>query len=134
MCQVQSDREILAKGPMRPYREFAEFCTRRTCGAGRLKPGVSFYPCLACGGRGWGYDPHDPPDPVEGNKHRETLECSACNGSGENSRKACLAAYRNVINEWREDVALFKGQVQHRRNALAKLKPEEIAAINNLGL
>lgn len=132
MCQTE--REIRAKAPKRPYRNFVEFCLCRTYSANRLTPGRPFYPCLTCGGRGRNYDPEDPPDPVEGNKHRHTLECKGCKGSGESDRKTCFAAYSQILNKWHVEIALFQAHVKRRLNALAKLTEDEIKALNELGI
>lgn len=39
-------------------------------------------PCPCCRGRGWLYDPNDPPCPIEGNKMRDRIKCQKCVGNG----------------------------------------------------
>lgn len=38
--------------------------------------------CSHCKSYGWIYDPHDPPDIIEGNKLRNKIDCPKCSGSG----------------------------------------------------
>ncbi len=131
MCQT--DKEIKAKEPKRPFANFAHFCIHKSLYA-RLKPGVPFYPCLICLGRGRQYHPDSQTDPVEGNRHRETVQCEGCKGTGESTKKVCFKAYREVLNRWQIAVTIFKAHVTRRQRALAKLTQQEIEALKVLGL
>lgn len=133
MWQIQTEKEIRAKAPRRPYRNFTDFCVTRSLSS-RLKPGVPFYPCLACTSRGWRYTPDSEPDPVEGNKMRDREECPDCKGTGEGNKKVCFAAYREILGRWQVATLIFKTNVTRRRRALAKLNKDEIEALKQLGL
>ena len=105
MCQTE--REIRAKAPKRPYRNFVEFCLCRTHSANRLTPGRPFYPCLIGGGR----EPelmtlaHPCWTQMQGTS-RCTLECEGCKGS----RKRTQNVLRGVQSN--------PQQVAHRNRAL----------------
>lgn len=132
MCQTRN--EIQAKAPKRPFVNFADFCIQRAKPYGRPKPGVAFYPCLVCVARGWHYHPDSQCDPVEGNKHRETVRCEACQGTGQGTKKVCFKAYTEILNRWHISVTIFKANVTRRQRALAKLTEQEIEALKVLGL
>ena len=96
--------------------------------------GVPFNPCLVCYARGWQYHPDSQTDPVEGNRHRETVRCEACKGTGQGTKKVCFKAYTEILNLWHIAVTIFKANVTRRQRALAKLTEQEIEALKVLGL
>ncbi len=129
MCQTR--KEIEAKAPKRPYKNFAQFCLRY------LRPervALGKCPCLVCYGRGWNYHPDSQCDPVEGNKHRETQKCEACKGTGEIDKKTCFAKYREILNRWQTEIVRFKALARRRRIALSKLTKADIKALKELGV
>lgn len=122
----------LSERPKRPYRTLAEFAARHNWGGRKLEPGT--YPCQPCGGRGWVYDPDDPPCPIEGNKMRNTLRCQCCGGSGRGTRQACAAAYKEVIDKWKAEVVEYDRLAALHKGAVKKLTADEIHALQELGL
>lgn len=131
---MQTDSEIRAKAPKRPFRNFTEFCLARTDKRRPLQLGVPFFPCLVCFARGWHYHPDSQCDPCDGNRHRERVPCEACKGTGIGTKKVCFKAYREVLNRWHISVTIFKANVGRRQRALAKLTEQEIEALKVLGL
>ena len=114
--------------PRRPYKNFGLFC---------LAHGSSFgnpYPCLACRGQGTVCDPNDPPCPVEGSRCRRTIRCAACGGSGKGTKEACRQAYREVLEIYRREKAVYNEFVRLHRQAIKKLTKEETSALRELGL
>ena len=79
--------------PARPYNNLADFVEKNSWFR-TDKYTARKWPCLECRGRGWVYDPEDPPCPVEGNRDRRTLKCITCGGTGEGTKAACIKAYR----------------------------------------
>ena len=129
MCQTE--KQIRAKAPQRPYANFAKFCLRYLS-AERVALGKC--PCLVCYGRGWLYHPDSESDPVEGNKHRETIDCQTCDGTGEGDKKVVRKAYIEIIAKWHASITHFKARATRRKRALAKLTQEEIDALIELGV
>ena len=115
--------------PKRPYKHLADFVQKHGCGQ---PPGK--YPCLACRGRGTVYDPEDPPCPVEGNRGRRTVACTACGGSGEGTREACRQACRKTVEAYRQEKAEYDRLVCLRHEAIQRLTKDEIAALRELGV
>ena len=70
--------------PVRPYRSLQEFATKQHWLG--LYP-ADKWPCLACSGRGWNYDPQDPPCPVEGNRDRRTSPAPPAEAPAKGRRK-----------------------------------------------
>jgi DnaJ-class molecular chaperone len=114
--------------PRRPYKNFGLFCLFHGSDGGRP------YPCLACRGQGWVYDPKDPPCPVEGYRHVRQLTCEACQGTGQGTRKACLEAYRKVVQAYEAEKEEYDRLVRLRSQALERLEGEEIEALRELGI
>jgi len=114
--------------PRRSFRNFGEFC--RVHGASVGNP----YPCLACRGQGTVYDPNDPPCPIEGNRYRNIIPCTACGTSGKGTKAACRQAYQKVVEEYRREKAEYDRLAALRRQALGRLTKEEIQAFRELGL
>jgi hypothetical protein len=115
--------------PTRPYKNLADFVAKHGCGQPRGK-----YPCLACRGRGTIYDPEDPPCPIEGNRYRREILCTACGSSGQGTREACRQAYKAAIERFHAEAHEYKALVQKRKEALAGLTQEEIQALRELGV
>ena len=114
--------------PRRSYKNFGLFCLAHGCDFGNP------YPCLACRGQGTVYDPNDPPCPVEGNKYRRTIRCTACGGSGKGTKAACRQAYQKVVEEDRQEKAEYDRLFRLRREAIQRLTKDEIGALRELGL
>src|SRR5271166_1261865 len=115
--------------PKRPNKHLADFVQKHGCGQ---PPGK--YPCLACRGRGIVYDPADPPCPVEGNRGRRTIACTACGGSGESTQEACRKAYKDAIARFHAEAHDYKALVKIRQEALASLTKEQVQALKELGV
>ncbi len=114
--------------PRRSHKNFGLFCLAHGSDGGRP------YPCLACRGRGWVYDPQDPPCPVEGNKYRNTIPCAACGGSGKGTKEACRAAYIDALEAYHQEKADYERLVYYRKQALQRLSKDEIQALRELGI
>ena len=76
----------------------------------------------------------DPPCPVEGNKYRRTIRCTACGGSGKGTKEACRQAYQQVVEAYRQEKAEYDRLVRLRRQALQRLTKDEISALRELGV
>lgn len=114
--------------PVRPYRNLTDFVSKYQYLTKRE------WPCLACRGRGWDYDPEDPPCPIEGNRGRNTVPCAACGGSGEGTKTACVQAYREAIKGFKEEADDYKTLFKVRKDLLQGLSKTQIRAIKELGL
>src|SRR5208282_3042467 len=114
--------------PVRPYRNLTDFVSKYQYLTSRE------WPCLACRGRGWDYDPEDPPCPIEGNRGRNTVPCTACGGSGNGTKAACVKAYREAIQRFKEEADDYKTLIKVRKNLLQGLSQTQIRAIKELGL
>ena len=114
--------------PRRSSKNFGLFCLAHGGSLGNP------YPCLACRGQGAVYDPEDPPCPVEGNKYRRTIRCTACGGSGKGTREACRQACRKTVEAYRQEKAEYDRLVCLRHEALQRLTKDEIAALRELGV
>ena len=114
--------------PRRSYKHFGFFCLAH--GTTVVNP----YPCLACRGQGTVYDPDAPPCPVEGNKYRRTIRCTACGGSGRWAKEACRQAYREILKAYHEEKAEYDRLCGLRSQALKRLTKEEIRALRELGI
>lgn len=62
------------------------------------------WPCPDCSGKGWIYDPNDPPCPIEGNKCRDRLKCIHCKATGydDNNREYWEQAYLKELKDKKE--------------------------------
>lgn len=112
--------------PERSYKNFGYFCLAH--GAGFGNP----YPCLACRGQGTVYDPNGPPCPMQGNKHRRLINCTACGGNGKGTKQACRQAYRKALEAYRQEKAEYDHLVRLCREALRKLTKEEAGDLREL--
>jgi len=116
--------------PTRPYKNLADFVQKHNwLGQPRGK-----YPCLACRARGWNYDETDPPCPVEGNRGRRIIDCTACGGTGAGPKEACRKAYKEAIANFHAEAHEYKALVQARKEALSLLTKRQIQALQELGL
>lgn len=86
----------------------------------------SWWPCLECGGCGWVYDPHDPPDPVEGNKMRSKIKCSKCEGSGQGQRKELMKAYREQREEDNAEMDRYKKSIKRLKILLKRISENDL--------
>ena len=111
--------------PTRPYRNLTDFVSKYQYLSKRQ------WPCLACRGRGWDYDP---PCPVEFNNGRRTVPCAACGGSGNGTKAACVKAYREAIQRFKEEADDYKRLAQVRKELREGLSKEQIRAIQELGI
>lgn len=121
---------MLRLRPKRPFKSLAEFRTKfsvfvRT----RILDDPSKWPCTICLGRGWDYDPNDEPDVIEGNKLRNRIKCSACNGIGAGPKAPFQAIYARIIKDWKEKVEKFDREEALRKSGLAKLTSDERKAL-----
>ncbi len=114
--------------PNRPYRNLTDFVSKYQYLSKRE------WPCLVCRGRGWDYDPEDPPCPIEGNRGRNTIPCAACGGSGEGTKAACIKAYREAIQRFKAEADDYKRLSQVRKELQEGLSQEQIRAIRELGI
>lgn len=114
--------------PRRSYKNFGLFCLAHGSDVGNR------YPCLACRGQGTIYDPNDPPCPVEGNKYRRTIRCTACGGSGKGTKAACRQAYQETLEAYRTERREYDRLARLRRAAIQKLTNDEIRALHELGV
>jgi hypothetical protein len=143
--------------PVRPYRNLSDFVSKYQYLSKRE------WPCLACRGRGWDYDPEDPEDPedppcpVKGNRGRNTIPCAACGGTGEGTgegsrpapagfycaacggtgegtKAACVKAYREAIQRFKAEADDYKRLAQVRKELREGLSKEQIRAIKELGI
>ena len=114
--------------PARPARSLRQYADMQ-CRSAKRK-----WPCLACHGQGWRYDPADPPCPVEGYRHVRQLRCPACGGTGEGTKAAVVEAYRKAIENYRQRKAEYERLVYLRQKTLDKLTEEETRALRELGL
>lgn len=91
------------------------------------------YPCVACRGKGWDYDPDDPPDPVEGYKLVRRLKCSKCKGQKYSTSAEDKAGFENFIEESRRNyeakVKEYENHTKTVAEALSKLNEVEINAL-----
>lgn len=123
--------------PKRPFRNLGEFRlsgfypwkTERW-----LAENLRKWPCLWCSGRGWDYDPADPPDVIEGNKHRDRLRCPHCGGTGCGPKEAVVNAYKEKIRRFHEEAQAYNALIKTYKIAIQKLTKEELSALQELGL
>lgn len=87
------------------------------------------WPCPACFGRGWDYDPNDRPCPIEGNKMRNRITCPECEGAGTGSRIPWVDLWERRRDRFLDVAAAHEAQRAMMCQALAKLTPEEAAAL-----
>jgi hypothetical protein len=80
----------------------------------KLKP----FQCLVCSGSGRVYDPDDPPCPIEGNKCRRIIACSACGKSGEGKE----SEWRRWYKDWKEDKAKASREERLKKTTMAGIK------------
>lgn len=111
--------------PRRPYRNFDHYleeCRKR----GKRD---ALYSCEHCWGRGRVVAPWERPDPVEGYKMADRIDCPTCRGRGEVDRHQAKAWYDKEIAEWREHYTEKQKQRSAELIALKKvrevLSPEE---------
>jgi hypothetical protein len=95
------------KKPVKKYKNLQEFRKSLVCWAA-LKEDHNFWPCGNCRGDGVIYDPNDPADPNEGNRHRNVLRCPLCQGSGKSSRKEVLNMYNDYLCKHFDNVDMWK--------------------------
>ena len=92
------------------------------------------YPCLACRGQGQVPDPKEPPDPVEGYRYANYINCPECESSGKGTQAACGEAYRASLQEYRRQKSEFERLAKARKEALRTLTKEQIQALRELGV
>ncbi len=114
--------------PHRPYKCFFDFCREHGADAGNP------YPCLACRGKGQVPDPREPPDPVEGYRYANYINCPECESSGKGTQAACGEAYRASLQEYRRQKSEFERLAKARKEALRTLTKEQIQALRELGV
>lgn len=89
--------------PKRPGRNFLEWYEKQYKYGNRLKGSELLKNpyCTCCLGRMWLYHPDSRPDPVEGNKMRDTIKCPVCKGTGKGQLKHWKNLYNRDIEEWK---------------------------------
>jgi len=91
------------------------------------------YPCRACRGLGYYYDPDDPPDPVEGYKLVRRLTCKTCQGKKFTLDKEDKKAFKNYCKEVKRQEKLeqldYKQHCKLIASAFKKLTSEEKEAL-----
>lgn len=94
--------------------------------------------CTSCDGTGRIYDPDDPPDCYEGNKLRNVIKCSKCNGAKtfeltEDNLKPFHEKFLMAEKNWQKDEERKKFEFISKeliRNKLfSVLSPEEMKRI-----
>jgi len=130
--------------PKRPYRNFAEFLvsiqiywrqeTRQDpfLAVEDLDCNLIKYPCRRCGGAGAIFILH----PKGKGQCRSEVEdpCTACQGLGKATKKACQEEYRQVIARWKEEAGKYDRLKEVKRRVLKKLTEEEVQALKELGV
>ena len=114
--------------PARPARSLRQYADMQCWAAKRN------WPCLACRGQGWYYDPTDRPCPVEGYRLVRQLTYGCCKGTGEGTKAAVVEAYRKALENYRQRKAEYERLVYLRQKALDKPTKEETRALRELGL
>lgn len=88
------------------------------------------WPCIHCGGRGTVWAPGSQSCPIEGNKMRDTVTCSACGGKKTGPRRDWAAAYKQRLADWRARRDTREALNDAVERALAKLSPDDVAALS----
>lgn len=131
------DSRFVRTKPERPYRTLADYRAKVIGWGSRRKffdRTPNAWPCTRCRGDGRIYDPNDPPDPVEGNRHRDVIDCTACNGTGCIGRELFAATYREIISKYLHDKEEYETLVKAKKVAIAKLSDLELRALRELGI
>ena len=114
--------------PRRPARSLRDFVEQHSCPFTTVQ-----WPCITCGGYGRNPDPNDRPGPEE-DRGQRSLQCSACHGSGEGTKKAWQEAYAEALRQYQAAKREYERFVQARKEALRRLTREEIQALRELGV
>ena len=83
------------------------------------------YRCGVCHGSGRVIPDDAQPDPVEGYKHTTRVTCSSCNGTGMSTEKHWREWFKKEKAAWLMHEAERKQTEKIRKQALAKLTPNE---------
>ena len=101
--------------PVRPYRSLQHYIERHA-----HLSGIG-WPCRYCAGRGQIFCTLD----------QIYIQCSACGGTGQGTKKAWKEAYRKIIEKYQTEINQYKELVRLKKEARKKLTKEEIKAIQN---
>lgn len=110
--------------PKRPYTNLEDFRRRFGWVRPMERGDPTFWPCLACEGRG-SYQKVEDLDPIEGYKLAPRYRCPACNGTRRSTKKACREAYRQSIHDWQAQVEAWLRTTELQASGLAKLTNDE---------
>lgn len=116
--------------PTRPYKNLEHFRREMCSYWGSNSNDPSFWPCLACLGAGWVYDPREKPCVVEGNKMRTKLSCTGCRGTGRGHRAIIKEAYEERITEFEQEKAIFDDDLDTFFRAVSNLADDEISILS----
>lgn len=92
--------------------------------------GTENYKCDHCNGSGRVVSPYAFNDPVEGYKMADRVDCHKCNGTGESDEKIWKEIYKKQRASYLEVKKEKALRDKIRKEALKKLTPEEIKALN----
>lgn len=92
--------------------------------------GTENYKCNYCDGMGRVVSPWAYNDPVEGYKMADRVACQFCNGTGESDEKTWREIFKKEKNSFLEIKKERTAKEKIRKEALKKLTPEEIKALN----
>ena len=106
--------------PPRPFKNFDEYLQERRKWASHGKDRL--YPCHSCNGSGRIIAPYEKPDPIEGYKLADTVNCYLCCGSGEVRREQALASYKEVIKDWKGRYDKNKQRRELQKKLIKKIK------------
>ena len=74
------------------------------------------------------------PDPVEGYRYANYINCPECESSGKGTQAACGKAYQRCLQEYRRQESEFERLAKARKEALRTLTKEQIQALRELGV
>ena len=115
--------------PQKPYESLEEFRREGFLLCEPQRSDSNFWPCTLCNGKGWVYDPDDPPCVVEGNKLRNRLKCQLCKGTSKGSKELVERLYENRMSEFEEADAVFEDDLELFIGAIARLRDEDISIL-----
>lgn len=88
--------------------------------------------CLGCMGSGRVVAPWERPDPVEGYKLADRVDCRTCGGTGRVPITVYRRAYSKLRAKYAEDRAEWRSKDALRKSGLSKLTEDEARALRLL--
>jgi len=123
---------LLQTLPKRPYSNYMEFVQIRREKHGKHFGVVLKYPCLYCDGYYRIVAPWERPDPVEGYKMADRIDCPHC-AKGESNEAVYKKHYKKIIAEWKDKYQKAKAARKIQKSAFVKIKKylskEELKAV-----